>query len=91
MKYRQGTAKAEVRKHKRHQLSSSATHLKPDLPEPLQRAMELSQEKGALSWLTALPIEEIEFALHKGAFRGALALRYGWQPLRTPTHCACGN
>ncbi len=39
----QATAKAEVRNHKRHQLSSSATHLKPDLPEPLQRTMELSQ------------------------------------------------
>ncbi len=73
----QSTAKAEVRKQKRYQLSSSATHLKPDLPEPLQRAMELLQEKGASSWLTALPIEEFGFALFKGAFRDALALRYG--------------
>ena len=30
--------------------------------------------------------------LHKGAFRDALALRYGWTPanLYIPTHCACG-
>jgi len=34
-------------------------------------------EKGASNWLTVL-IEEFGFTLHKGAFRDALALRYGW-------------
>ena len=53
--------------------------------------MELAQEKGASSWLTALPVEEFGFALHKGAFRDALALRYGWPPIHTPTVCACGD
>ena len=27
----------------------------------------------------------------KSAFQDALALRYGWLPLRAPTHCACGT
>ena len=31
------------------------------------------------------------FALHKGAFQDALALRYDWHPLRAPANCACGN
>ena len=31
------------------------------------------------------------FALHKGAFRDAIALRYGWEPLGLPLHCACGE
>ena len=53
--------------------------------------MTLAQEKGASSWLTTLPINEFGFALHKGAFRDALALRYGWLPLHVPTTCACGN
>ena len=53
--------------------------------------MELAQEKGASSWLTALPVEEFGFALHKGAFRDALALRYSWSPNRAPTHCDCGD
>ena len=43
------------------------------------------------SWFTTLPLEEYGFALHKSAFRDALALRYGWLPLCTPTHCACGS
>ena len=30
------------------------------------------------------------FALHKGAFHDALALRYGWTPDRLPSNCACG-
>ena len=52
--------------------------------------MDLAQEKGASSWLTSLPIEEFGFALHKGAFRDTLALRYNWHPLHTPSTCGCG-
>ena len=41
--------------------------------------MELAQEKGGSSWLTALPLKEQEhgFTLHKGAFQDAIALKYG--------------
>ena len=53
--------------------------------------MDLAQEKGASSWLTTLPLEEFGFTLHKGAFRDANALRYGWQPSRCPSSCACGS
>ena len=52
--------------------------------------MDLASEKGASSWLTSLPIEEYGFCLHKGAFRDALALRYGWSPQQTPMYCVCG-
>ena len=47
--------------------------------------------RGASSWLTSLPLEEFSFTLHKGPFRDAIALRYGWQPWHTPTTCACGS
>ena len=63
------------------------------LPQPatrLQMAVGLAQEKGASSWLTALPVQEHGFSLHKTAFQDVLALRYGWLPTRTPSHCACG-
>ena len=53
--------------------------------------MDLSQEKGASTWLSVLPLEEYGFALHKGAFRDALALRYGWSPANAPLNCACGT
>ena len=61
------------------------------LPDSLQQAMDLAQEKGASSWLTSLPIQEFGFSLHKSAFRDAISLRYGWTPLHVPTHCACGE
>ena len=53
--------------------------------------MELAQGKGASSWLTSLPLKEFNFALHKGAFRDAVAMRYGWQLKNIPTHCPCGS
>ena len=56
----------------------------------LKRAKELGSEKGASSWLTVLPIEELGFALHKGDFRDSLCLRYGWQPTNFPCKCECG-
>ena len=84
----QGKARAEIHKQRRQQQSISATLLKPLLSSSLQRSMMLAQEKG---WMTALPISEFDFTLHKGAFRDALCLRYGWQPSRIPTNCECGT
>ena len=85
------TAKAEIHTLKRQQSTSAATFLKHALPDSVRKAMDLAEEKGASSWLTSLPIEEFGFALHKGAFQDALALRYGWQPSHTPSNCACGT
>ena len=62
------------------------------LPQSLQFAMELARsEKGASSWLSALPLEEHKFVLHKTAFRDEIALRYGWTPSNIPSHCVCGQ
>ena len=87
----QTKAKSAVRRQRKEMLESAAGDLRPELPTSLRRAMDLAQEKGASSWLTALPIDEFGFTLHKSAFRDALALRYGWPPSRTPTTCACGS
>ena len=84
-------AKAKINGSRRQLLSDMASNIKSSLPQTLQRAMSLAQEKGASGWLTALPISEFGFSLHKSAFRDALALRYGWQPLNVPTTCACGK
>ncbi len=65
------SAVTEVRKRKRERLSSHTSELKSSLPPNLQRAMDLSQEKGASNWLTVLPVEEFGFSLHNSAFRDA--------------------
>ena len=61
------------------------------LPPPLRSAVDQAKDDGASSWLSARPIQEHGFALHKGAFRDAIALRYGWELLGLPSHCACGE
>ena len=53
--------------------------------------MDPGQEKRASSWLSAIPVQEHGFALHKGDFRDALRLRYNWNPTHLPTKCACGH
>ena len=87
----QHSAKAKVHKFKREQHSNAASTLKDVLPPSLAHAMDLSHEKGASTWLSVLPLEEYGFVLHKGAFRDALALRYGWSPANAPLNCACGT
>ena len=78
-----------VRSHHESTMSDLAT-VKEQLPNPLRYSVELAQEKGASSWLSILPLEEFGFSLNKGAFRDALALRYGWNPSLTSTTCDCG-
>ena len=69
----------------------TAEKIRESLSPSIQLAMDLAQEKGASSWLTALPLEEHGFSLHKSAFRDAMALRYGWVPSQMPSHCVCGQ
>ena len=88
---KQITAKRDV-KNKRRQLGvDAAKQIREAVSPALQRAMDLASERGASSWLTVLPLEEHRFALHKQAFRDALALRYGWLSSMVPTHCTCGQ
>ena len=70
---------------------ASAANIYSSLNALLKYSIDLAQEKGASTWLTAHPLEEFGFSLHKGAFRDALALRYGWLPSNVPTNCACGS
>ena len=83
--------KKETHRLNRSTILSEAADLKGKLNDTLQRAMELASEKGASSWLTALPLAEFGFSLHKGAFRDAVALRYGWLPPQFACLCDCGS
>ena len=56
----------------------------------MEKLLESASEKGASSWLTALPLSEEGFALNVWDFRDALALRYGWEIKDLYKHCQCG-
>ena len=52
--------------------------------------MDLAAEKGVSNWLTCRPLKHHGLSLHKGAFRDAVCLHYGWTPLRLPQSCTSG-
>ena len=72
-------------------LKSSGQAILPLLPAETRRAAQLASEKGASTWLMAIPLDRYGFALHKGAFRDALCLRYNWPPPMLPISCVCGQ
>ena len=84
-------AKAQISRETKKRMSSEFNEAYENLQASLQRAIDLATEKGSSTWLTALPLTEHGFTLHKGAFLDALALRYGWSPSEMPSKCACGN
>ena len=51
----------------------------------------MSIEKGASSWLNKLSLKRYHFDLTKTEFRDCLTLRYGWESLKTPELCSCGQ
>ena len=59
-------------------------------PYNIKFAIKLAREKGASSWVTARPLHQHSTVLHKGDFRDAIYLRYGWEPPKLPEKCGCG-
>ena len=87
----QRLAKSEVVASKHQAAGERAAFVCDSLPSDVKRMIFLLSEKGSSSWLSVLPVEEHGFALHKGAFRDALFLCYGWLPSGLPIHCVCGR
>ena len=42
--------------------------MKSSLPERMQRVAELASEKGSSSWLTAIPLKDMDFDLNRREF-----------------------
>ena len=88
-KQRQEKSRVKQKRRKMHMNELDDIYLHSNAT--LKKATELAQEKGASIWLCSLPLNEHGFSLHKGAFRDALALRYGWQLSNLPKECVCGK
>ena len=83
--------KASIRKAKREKQLADAHEVRQQLTQQQKRLMECATEKGASAWVTTLPIDDHGFFLHKGDFRDALCLRYGWPVSGLPQKCCCGS
>ncbi len=60
------------------------------LPTDCKRLFNLANEGSLCLVIRSIP-KEYSFDLHKGAFRDAICLRYGWRPSDLPSSCVCGN
>ena len=70
-------------------MESIDSTLSPDLLRP--PVVNQSREKGASSWLNAMPLADQGLALNKQDFRDSLGLRYNLPLVDLPSLCVCGN
>ena len=68
------SVKSSLHREKCQFNAAKAEQVKREIPATLQRAMDLGSEKGASTWLTALPLQEQGFTLNKQEFQDALCL-----------------
>ena len=85
--------KKDIQKTNRQRQEDQAKEIHNHLNHKLRRSIyiDLGREKGSSAWLSVLPLEDHNFYLHKGEFRDALCLRYGWTLSNTPHTCNCGT
>ena len=77
MRTEQLSRKSAIRLSRQSSYSDTSSSLRSHLSHSLQTALDLATIRGAYAWLSALPLSEYGFTLHKAAFHDAIALRYG--------------
>ncbi len=83
--------KRTARKEKNDFLNDQVKSVNALASPKMKRMIEFASEKGASSWLTVVPVSEMDFTLNKQEFRDALKLRYDWPFKDNPTRFACGD
>ena len=72
------------------ELISKKSGIENNLQE-MKYTIQLASEKGASSWLNALPLSKHGFDRTKTEFRDGIALRYTWEAKNTPAIFPCGK
>ena len=83
--------KKECHEARYRRLREEADAVAEGLDEKSKRLLLCAQEKGASSWLSALPLKCFGYVVNKREFRDAICLRYGWRVSDMPAHCGCGQ
>ena len=89
--HEQAIAKEEVKRNLRRKNELKKETLQNQSTSHLKRSLILNSQHGASAWLTALPLKQHNFWLHKGDFRDALCLRYNWPMKFMSSLCICGQ
>ena len=80
-----------IKEQKQKTQKTKLEAMKCNLNDKQRHAVTFVSEKGASSWLAALPLKQHDFTLTKSEFRNGHALRYGWEPKNLPAECPCGE
>jgi len=83
--------KSRLQTEKESELEKQYLHVCNMVNTRTKRAMMQAREKGASSWLNALPLKALSYTLNKQEFRDSIALRYSWPINGIPKLCACGS
>ena len=83
--------KREINAQRRAAAKSRIDRTDESLSADLLQAVQQTRDKGASSWLNAIPIEELGMPLNKQKFRDSLCLRYNLPLPNLPSYCACGE
>ena len=86
----QHSAKAKLCSFNHQQQLDHLHKFQESAPSALSRSIDIARDPGASTWLSALPLRDHQFHLHKGDFRDSFCLRYGWMPALLPASCVCG-
>ena len=85
------SVKLEVTKRRADYFQNKRTQLVETLSPSHRLQLDLASEKGASSWLTALPLQTFGYSLNKQQFTDALALRYDYNIKNSARLCSCGE
>ena len=83
--------KSRIRQEKNAKCKNIRDELLAEMTPESQQLIKGATEKGASSWLSALPIKANGYALNKQELTDTICMRYGWKVKGIPTHCACGK
>ena len=86
-----GGKKCEINAKRRAAAKSPIERIDGSLSPDLLQAVQQTRDKGARSWLNAIPMEEHGLALNKQEFRDSLCLRYNLPLPNLPSYCVCGE
>ena len=84
-------SKSSIKKKRKDKHLNILTSLREQMSSKNKRLNDIVQEQSSSSWLTVLPIKQLEFSLSKAEFWDAIYLRYGLPLKRLPSHCGCSK
>ena len=83
--------KRDMRTLKAENTKSKIESIDASLNPELLRLTQQVRDKGASSWLNAIPLKDQGLTLNKQEFRDSLRLRYNLPLQDLPSTCACGE